>query len=196
MLNPDLLSLCFPVSKCVCYQQRSLLFKATVCTGEGALYEYYSALGGQGPGLLLDGLWQMTLQEATVHTNKIRLHWIELKQTLEEVIYRWDAACKIVLLDSITALYCNLRWMGRPSESCPSWWCGCLDRVAFRGFRNGSLPKINGELLPRIIDSLWYRLLNSVATPALQATQHFTAESSSLICMYPLVQAYPEDSYC
>ena len=28
-------------------------------------------------------LWQMTLQESTVHTNKIRLHWIELKQTLE-----------------------------------------------------------------------------------------------------------------
>lgn len=55
---------------------------------QGVLYEYYLTLGGQGPGLLLDGLWQMTLQEAIVHTNKIRLHWIELKQTLEEVIYR------------------------------------------------------------------------------------------------------------
>ena len=33
--------------------------------------------------LLLDGLWQMTLQEAIVHINKIRLHWIELKQALE-----------------------------------------------------------------------------------------------------------------
>lgn len=54
----------------------------------------------------------MTLQEAAVHTNKIRLHSIELKQTLEAVIYRWDAACKIVLLDSITVPYCNLRWVG------------------------------------------------------------------------------------
>lgn len=36
----------------------------------------------------------MTLQEAPVHTSKIRLHWIELMQTLEDVIYRWDTAYK------------------------------------------------------------------------------------------------------
>ncbi len=135
------------------------------------------------PQALLDGLWQMTLQEATVHTNKIRLHGIELKQSLEEVIYRWGAACKIVLLDSITMPYCNVRGIGWPSESCHSWWCWCL-LVSSRGFWrqsdfwNGSLLKIDEEPLLWIIDSLWYRLcqLNSVATPTLRAKQHTAAE--------------------
>lgn len=54
----------------------------------------------------------MTLQEAAVHTNKIRLHRTELKQTLDEVIYGGGAACEIVLLDSITMSYCNVRWIG------------------------------------------------------------------------------------
>lgn len=135
----------------------------------------------KAPELLLDGLWQMTLQEATVHTNKIRLHGIELKQTLEGVIYRWDAACKIVLLDSITMLYSNVRWIGWPSEAVTVDGADVylLDHMAFGGrggFRNGSPPKIDGEPLTWIIDSLWYRLchLNSVATPC--ALQHTTAE--------------------
>lgn len=54
----------------------------------------------------------MTLQDAAVHTNKIRLHSIELKQTLEAVIYRWATACKIVPLDSIRVPYSYLRWVG------------------------------------------------------------------------------------
>lgn len=121
-------------------------------------------------------------KKLTVHTNKIRLHWIELKQTLEEVIYWWDAACKRVLLDSIT-MCCNGRWIGGRSENCHSWRCGWLlaGSHGFRrqnGFRNGLLPKINEEPLPWVIESLWYRLCRSTsaATPALKAAQQTTAE--------------------
>lgn len=55
--------------------------------------------------------WIVTddIARTAVHTNKIRLHWIELKQTLEEVIYRWDAACRIVPLYSITTPDFNVR---------------------------------------------------------------------------------------
>lgn len=55
-------------------------------------------------------VWQMTLQEATAHTNKIRLHWIELKQTLERVIYWWDAAFKTAAsFHCYAALYRTVR---------------------------------------------------------------------------------------
>lgn len=77
----------------------------------------------------------MTLQEATAHTNTIRLHWIELKQTLEEVIYRWDAACKIVLLlDSITADH--LRAVAADGADVYVLSCGMWRQS---GLRNGSL---------------------------------------------------------
>lgn len=36
--------------------------------------------------------WLMTLQLATVHTNEMRLHRIQLNWTLEEIIYRRDVA--------------------------------------------------------------------------------------------------------
>ena len=89
----------------------------------------------------------MTLQEAPVHTNKIRLHCIELKQTLEELIYGWDAACKMVLPDPAAVPCCNVRGTGgsesrhnhNPQGGCLlAGSCGSWRR---RGIRNGSLPK-------------------------------------------------------
>lgn len=69
----------------------------------------------------------MTLQEATLHTNKIGLHWIELEQTLEVVIYWRGAACETLLLDFVSARRRNL------TESCISAPCGVTTCHSQRG---------------------------------------------------------------